>query len=249
MIRTLIIEDETNAVDLLINLLKQNYADTIEIVGTGKSVADGRRLIEKEQPDLLLLDIYLSDGSCFELLDKIIEKGIKVIFTTAYHEFALEAFKVHVIDYLLKPIGHNDLKRALDKLLNQSNNNGNLIALKDSLEKVLLPQNSRISIPTSKSIELVDLDDILYISAERSYCLIHTSDNNKILSSKSLKEVENEIPQDSFIRIHKSYIVQMKYVKRYEHQDGGILVLKNGDSLPISRRKKNEILSVLFGVR
>lgn len=247
MIRAIIIEDEQDAIELLVNMLQDQHSKTINIVGIAKSISDGKKLIKELSPELIFLDINLVDGSGFELRDDINHDKIKVIFTTAFADHSLAAFKTHAIDYLLKPISYEDLHRAIGKMMENSRLSVNLSELRTLIDKNAGAVSNKINISTSEGIEILNATEIIRVEANGSYCTIHIDKRNPIIVSRPMKDIEENLSQNTFMRVHKSHVINVNYVIKYTHSDGGVIILKDNTNIPVSRRKKEFILARLLG--
>jgi len=240
MLRTIIVEDETGAQNLLKNILKE-YCPNVQLLGIASNITDSIHLISQTQPDLVFMDIELADGNSFEILNNVDYNKFRIIFTTAYENFALKAFKYEAVDYLLKPFGPVDMQLALSKVSTKAIQNNVLESL-SSMLKQSIPTRNKISIHTAKGTQIVNLDEIIRLEADSTYCTIITQSGEKILVSKSLKTVEEEIAHLSFFRVHASHLININFVKHYNNADGGSITLTNGDSVPLSRRRKQDFI-------
>lgn len=244
MLNTIIVDDEEFARSSLYFLLQENCED-IHISGIAKSVAEARVLLSNNQIDLIFLDIAMPGENGFELIPDAQQHKSHVIFTTAYDQYALRAIKANALDYLLKPIDIDELKTAVDKagkyiLLNKQEHNKN-----DRLQNLatnLADRNEirKISLPNGQGYSLINIDEIIHIEADSNYSIFHLSGTENITVSKVLKEYEEILPDHQFIRIHKSSIVNLNYVKEYNSRNGVEVILKNGEKLAVSRRRASD---------
>ncbi len=243
MIKAIIIDDEARARSLLRKMLTEYCAD-IEVAADCEDLPNGVKAIRKLKPDLVFLDIEMPGHSGLELLDFFDENEINfsIIFITAYNNYAIKAFKLSAVDYLLKPVEPNDLENAIERFRRKNTRDKNSIAtLKENLKEDGL---DKIAVPDSNSIKFLQLDDILYFKADNTYTEIFFADNNKLVISRTLKNMEDTLsgtPQ--FFRCHKSYIVNMKYLTDYVKSDGGYLVIKGKFQVPVSPDKVQDLLS------
>ena len=242
MIRTVIIEDETAAQKLLTAILKQCCPE-VEIIGYGEDIQTSVQLIEETKPDLILMDIEIIGGSSFEILENLMFKSFHLIFTTAYDEYALKAFKYEAIDYIVKPYYPKDIRKAIDRISKKAKfdeiEKQNLMKLKSKRS------SNKICIPTEESIEFIELDHIIRIEADRSYCTIYLLNEKHLTISKPLKDMEQELPSNQFFRPHQSHIINFDFISRYLKEDGGLILLKNGESIPLARRRKQAFLELI----
>ncbi len=239
MIRAIIIEDEVNIREGLKKLIKLT-AQKVEIVAETAYVKEAVQLIKQEKPDLIFLDIELEDGNGFDLLQQINFKNLKIIFTTAYNQFAIKAFKYSAIDYLVKPIEIDELdtaiKNATSLILNEKEHQYLLGMLNNTIEK----EEEKIVLKTIEKRFLVKIKDIIYIEADGAYAHFYTLDA-KITSSKNLKYYQDMLDDGVFMRCHHSFLVNLKHIKGIEKNKA--LKLTNSHLIPVSARKKMEIIA------
>lgn len=239
--KAILIDDEKRA-RVSLTLLLQEYCPNIEIVAECENLAEGVKAIRKFQPDLVLLDIEMPGHSGLELLDFFDEKDVNfsIIFTTAYNEYALQAFKFSAIDYLLKPINPEQLTEAIIRLEKQKQKFENFKVLKENINQDSL---TKIAVPSGNTLIFLDTTKISYIKGEGSYSEVFNTNNTKNLVSRNLKNFEDILCTDKrFIRVHKSYIVNFDLVVAYNKSDGGSLELESGIHIPISSEKATLIL-------
>lgn len=249
MLRVLIVDDEPIIRKDLESLLKP-YKDFI-VVGTCGSVTEAKILINATQPDLLLLDIQLSDGTGFDLLQSLEKISFNTIFITAYNEYAIKAIKYGALDYLLKPIDEMELREALQKV---KAGRQEALEVKESLEvaRAHMSNNnesngvrSRIVLRSQYFLQVVAFDEIIYCQNDGGYTHFHLVDKRKIVVSKSIKEYDELLPHQMFLRPHQSYLVNVNFIDRFHKE--GYLILKGGQEIPVSTRKKEHVISFLTG--
>ena len=243
MEKVVIIDDEFDARRVLKRYLERAFPE-IEIAGEAESVAEGVRLIKDVQPSFIFLDIKMGDGTGFDLIDQLEGQIPKIIFTTAFDEFAVKAFRYHAIDYLLKPIDPQLLSESVSAIT------GKKAALKKEAWDQIIDQISqtekKLGIPTSEGFKFIPIEEIIYFEAVSSYCTLFLKNNRHIIISKPLKFFEDKLSREkTFIRPHKSFFINLKYVEEYQKQDGGFLKLSTGKLIPISRNKREEVLECL----
>lgn len=241
MLNTIIVDDEEFARSSLYFLLQEN-CEHIHISGIAKSVTEARALLANNTIDLIFLDIAMPGENGFELIPDAQSNNAHVIFTTAYDQYALKAIKANALEYLLKPIDIDELKVAVDKAEKYINVNKKDNQQKESLQNLaanLAERNEirKISLPNGQGYSLVNVDDIIHIAADSNYSVFYLQNNDKITVSKVLKEYEEILPDYQFIRIHKSSIVNLNYVKEYNSKNGLEVILKNGEKIAVSRRR------------
>ncbi len=244
MLRALIIDDEAHMRDTLVKLLHLHCPD-IEVVGQASGVASGEKAINEFHPELVFLDIQMKDGSGFDLLYNLPTIDFKVIFVTAYDQYALQAFRFSAVDYLLKPVNPELLTDAVQRAgqLIQEHFNIQMQALEENLKSVG-KQHKKIIIKTTENIHLLDMKNIISCESDSSYTTIHTVEGDKILVSKTLKDYEDMLADCGFYRVHKSYLINLLQIKRFERQDGGSIVMSNDLKIPVASRKRDELLQL-----
>lgn len=245
--KTLIIEDEKQAVIALKEEIRLNCPD-IEVCGTAASVDEAFELVNKEKPGLIFLDIQLKSGNGFDLLSRIDTSSIKVIFTTAYSEYALKAIKFSALDYLLKPIDGEELVRAVEKAKKISLEETQLQLRSFIQNQNLNPLSKKIALHTSKGIYLYELERIIRLQSEGNYTNIYLKDGKKVTVAKTLREFEELLDTSGFCRIHHSHIINLNHLESYINKDGGYVIMGNNATLPVSKRKKGDLLSLLGNI-
>jgi two-component system LytT family response regulator len=245
MLRAIIVDDEAKARENLAILL-HDFVKGIEVVALCQNISEAATAVELHSPDVVFLDIQLQRETGFDLLTTLKEVNFEVIFTTAYTEYAIKAFKFSAIDYLLKPIDIEELKKAVAKVEKRSGQNmtNRLTQLVQHLKQA---SDSRIALPTMEGLVFVNIQDILYCEASSNYTQIFTA-QEKYLVSKTLKEYDELLSDHNFFRIHNSYLININSIKKYVKGDGGYVVLNNNISLDVSKRKKEAFLSRI-GIR
>lgn len=239
--KAIIIDDEKRA-RVSLSLIIQEYCPTVEIVAECANLSEGVKAIRKHNPDIVLLDIEMPGHSGLELLDFFEESEINfaIIFTTAYNEYALQAFKFSAIDYLLKPINPELLCEALSRLEKQKQKVENFRLLKENMGRENL---TKIAVPSGNSLIFIDTSKITYIKGEGAYSEVFCTNGTKNLVSRNLKNFEDILCSDyRFVRAHKSYIVNLEQVIAYNKSDGGSLTLEDKSHIPVSADKIQLIL-------
>ena len=253
-LRTVLIDDETNARQALSSLLRLLCPD-VELCGEAKNVDSGLELIKQQQPDLVFLDIQMPGKTGFDLLQALDKPDFGVIFTTAYEEYAIRAFRFSAIDYLLKPIDPDELQSAVGKYKSQlmSVNPQQLRILQEhiaeprqhGLSQRTKNANQRIALPTAEGIHFVQMTDIIQCESLGSYTKFHLVGSKPIVVSRLLKEYEEILDNYFFFRVHQSNIVNLEHIKRYVKGDGGQVWLSDNTEVEVSRRRKDEFLALL----
>jgi len=246
MITSIIIDDEQHCVETLMHDIK-HYDIDLTIIATTNSAIEAIEIINTRKPELVFLDIEMPFMNGFEMLKNCTYKEFDVIFTTAYNEHAVKAFKYSAIDYLMKPIRPEELVSAVErykkknsKTLKRDHLNLLLEHLTNQSEKQL-----KIAFSTSDGIEFINPKDIIRCEASGNYCTIYKNDSEKILLSKPLKEVQGILPESSFLRVHQSHLINTSYVKKFIKTDGGHLVMNDGSKINVARSKRDLLINSL----
>lgn len=239
--RAVLIDDDQRNLQTLREKLSKHCPD-VSVVALCESGQEGIQAIESLQPDLVFLDIEMPVMNGFLMLQQLSKQNFQLIFVTAYDHYAIKAIRYSAIDYLVKPVDTTDLKAAVIRAgeMHQHYPNAQLAVLLEHLQK----KNDRIAVPTAEGLQFISLDDIIYLEASANYTNIYLV-NKKMLVSRTLKDYEDILPSEIFIRIHHSYIVNKNSVDKYIKGDGGQVVLKNGTLLDVSKRKKIDFLQAM----
>ncbi len=244
MLTAIIVEDFNDALELLKRDIETNHKD-IKIIGTAKSVVEAAKELRKNQPDILFLDIMLGDGTGFDVLEIFPELKSKIIFVTASDEFAIKAFKFAAIDYVLKPYAEEELAHAITRAKQQIQpSQERLDILKHTLSS---PEQKpdKISLHTLDKIIIVGLDDIVRCESDSNNTMFHLQDGKKVFVTKTLKYFSDMLKPHGFVRVHQSHLINIGYISAFIKTDGGYLMLKNGENVPVSVRKKAEVIDIL----
>jgi two-component system LytT family response regulator len=245
MIKTIIVEDEEQKRLSLRNMLNELRPD-VEIVAEAVDINSAKELIKEHNPELVLLDIRLPDGTSFDLLEQLTTINFKIIFITAYDEYAVKAFKFSAVDYILKPVSAQELVDAIDKVVA-------ILWAEYNMKINTLLQNhqstnqneKRIILKTLDKIYVIRVNDIVRCQSDASYCHFLLSNGSKITVSKPLKEYTGMFSDYGFFRVHKSHLVNMRLVKRFDRSEGGYVIMENDDKIPVSSHKREELFEFL----
>ena len=243
----ILVDDMPQALEMLHNDISNNHPN-IQIIGTATSVVEAAKLLQKRQPDILFLDIMLGDGTGFDILEIITDLQSKIIFVTASDEYAIKAFKFAAIDYVLKPYSDEDLSLAIDKAIKSIQpDKAQLDVLHNAVSN---PKNKpqKISLHTLDKIIVVALDDIVRCNSDNNYTTFYFENGSKIMVTKTLKYFADLLKEHPFLRVHQSHLVNVKYIKEFIKSDGGYLVLKNKSTVPVSVRKRSEVIARLTSI-
>lgn len=238
-LRAIIVEDEAHSREILRNYLGK-YCQGVEVLGEADTIEKGLSLIDREAPEVVFLDVEMPFGNAFDLLERVPDRSFETIFVTAYDQYALEALNQHAAYYLMKPINIDELIKAVAHVRTIKEKEKALEALGT------LPRSpkavGKITLPQLDGFQVLEVDDIHFCQAQDNYTEIHL-EQKKLLVSKTLKHFEDALRPYPFVRIHKSYLVNMARVVQYKKGKGGSVVLSNGRELSVSASKKAELLS------
>ncbi|BDS13791.1 LytR/AlgR family response regulator transcription factor [Aureispira anguillae] len=236
MLRTILVEDDFHNLELLSELLIP-YKKDISIVAKAQTLKEAVRLIKALNPDLIFLDVHLPDGDGFEVLNRTSDYNYEVIFTTAFSEYSLKAFDFAAKHYLLKPIDEDALDQAINRCLKASSEESSNLLI--NLEHKAI---KKIMVPSLTDLSFVNLNDVLYLEADRSYTKFYLLDETTVLSSKPIGVYEKQLKGAFFSRIHDKYLVNLEHVVRYIKGRGGEVVLVNNKYLDVSTRRKAQFI-------
>lgn len=239
---TIIVDDEATSRKALKEELL-NFEHQINIVAEANSLVSAIEVINKFKPQLVFLDINLGDGTAFEVLEKISWKNFKIVFVTAYDEYALKAFNFNTIDYILKPIAAADLERVFEKLGATRAYNEMLIS--SIGENLRVNNNSKLVVHANDGIYVFDINDIVHLQSDGNYTNIFSTNSEKLMIAKTLKEFDDYLLSYGFERVHNSHLINKSKIKKYLNKDGGYIVMSDGSEIPISQRKKTYVLKMI----
>jgi two-component system, LytTR family, response regulator len=251
MLRALLVDDEKNNLENLKFLLEQDCAG-IEVAGMAENGLQAREWLQHNKTDVIFLDISMPVETGFEMLQKIAVQEFRVIFVTAHDEYAMQAIKASAVDYLLKPVNIAELQQAVNKL-HESFNNRTYLQQKNelisNLVKNFIPGQTpvKIALPQLGGINFLDVNEIISLQADSNYTIIHKRDMQKAVVTKTLKDFEDILDEGCFVRIHKSHIVNLKYIVEYSTADGGIVKMEDGNVWSVSRRQLDLFLQKMKG--
>lgn len=245
MIKAVIVDDEPGLRELNRTILERNFKE-IEVIGECGSVQEAVPFIDENQPQLLILDIRLGDGTSFNILQKIKSYNYSVIFVTAYNEFAIKAIRFSALDYILKPIDEEEYCSAIKRAISSISNS----KLKEQVDTFFnyyekKTQSRKIVLKTSEAINIVDVSDITHCRSDSNYTTFHLNSGERIMISKVMKEYEEILSEYGFFRPHHSFLVNLNYINKLDKSDGGFLILKDGNEIPVSLRRKKKLIQIL----
>lgn len=244
MLKIVIVDDENDALEALEWKLNR-YIEDVEVIMCNSPIKS-IDIINTQKPDIVFLDIQMPEMDGFTLLENLTNRKFNLIFTTAHDEFALKAIKVSAIDYLLKPVDKDELISSIAKIKEMKK--GEL--LEDKLQLLLgnidQENNDKINISADGKVYLLDKEDVIMLKSDKSYTTLYLANEQQIIVSKTLKEVEKKFQFPQFFRVHNSYLINLTHVKEYLKGLGGELIMSNGLSASISRNKKSELFKKLY---
>jgi two-component system LytT family response regulator len=239
-LKTVLIDDESHCLDTLSWQL-ETYCPAVEVVRSFSNPIEALKYLMYQDADIVFLDIEMPMLNGFELLNALPKKDFALIFTTAYDEFAIKAIKHRALDYLLKPIDRSELQTSVSvAALNRKDLKNKLDAL---LKDMSLNQLPKVPIHTHEGVILVQPEEIIRCESDSNYTHVYLKNGKKLTLSKTLKEVEEQLANETFFRVHQSHLVNFSHVKQYVKGSNGHLLLDDGSTIPVSRRKKGELLS------
>jgi len=241
--KAIIVDDEPDGIRTLKKML-ESHCPGVEVAATCSNATAAKQELENSKPDLVFLDIQMPGKSGLDLLTEIPEKNFEVIFVTAHNEYMLQALQYSAADYLLKPVDEDRLIEAVQRVEKrmQTEKKEWTETLMHNLSKTGVPSEMRLCLPTLKGFIVVKLDDIIYCEAERSYTIFHLENKRTVTVSKSLIEYDNLLQDTQFIRIHKSFLINLHHVKEYQRGEGGLVIMTDNAEIEVSRRKKEFFL-------
>ncbi len=240
MITCIIIDDEQNCVDTLVAILGAKFSEEINIVASTTDSRKATALIAQHQPQIVFMDVEMPHITGIQLMHSFVQRNFAVIFTTAYDKYALQALKTEAVDYLLKPIDIGELGEALDKATQR------LQGINSSAKNTSVPQ--KLLLPTPNGILAANIPEIIRIESNSNYCTFHISNKPKIVVAKTLKEYEELLSPSDFFRVHQSHLINLHHVEYFHPGLEEYVILKNGEHIEVSRRRKAEFLQKLAGL-
>jgi two-component system LytT family response regulator len=246
MLRAILIDDEESSLSSLKEKILSNCPN-IQIVAQCGNATKGIEAIDSLHPDIVFLDIEMPVMNGFVMLQQLTYKNFELIFTTAYDHYAIKAIRYSALDYLVKPIEVEDLKTAVTTAEEKRNRSYPNPQIELLVEQLLNKKNTfnRIAIPTTEGLQFIKTGDIVYLVASINYTHIHTEGGQKYTVSRTLKDFEDLLPPEVFLRIHNSYIINKNFAEKYIRGEGGQVVLSNGVILDVAKRKKSEFLKAI----
>jgi len=244
MLKAILVDDEKHGRENLGGILRE-HCPNVDIVGEVDSVKSAALLIERNKPDLVFLDIEMPGENGFQLFQHFDKPDFEIIFVTAYDSYAIKAIRFSAADYILKPINYKELVQAVNKVGAQIRRKNENLKMRELHRNLQQPENPRIGLPVGDRIEFIEIGKIIHFKGEGNYSHIYIENQKHFLVAKTLVEFEDLLREYSFVRIHKTHLVNLKHVSAYIKRDGGLLKLSNGDMVSISRRRKESVVEML----
>jgi two-component system LytT family response regulator len=246
MLKLVIVDDEEHVREALSQLLILYHPEIMQCASCD-SLTEAISAIREHQPNILLLDIEIGKENGFDIFKHFPQPAFRTVFITAYQEYAVQAFRFSALDYLLKPVDPDLLAEALKKAADVVDSEKTTLKIDSFIHNMsgLSNNSKRVVLNTAEAIHLVNLSDIMYCEAARSYTLFYLADKSRILVSQTMGRYEELFEDCNFFRIHQSYLLNLNYFKRYEKSEGGKAILTDNTSLPVSTRKKDLLLQRL----
>jgi two-component system, LytTR family, response regulator len=242
--KAILVDDEPDGIRTLKKMLEL-HCPNVEVTATCSNAIAAKHQIKELQPDVVFLDIQMPGKSGLELLTELPAKNFEIIFVTAHNEYMLQALQYSAADYLLKPVDEDRLIEAVQRVENRleaEKREGVTEVLLHNLSKTGNPSEMRLCLPTLKGFIVLKLDEIIYCEAERSYTVFHLEKNKTVIVSKPLLDYENLLKDTSFLRIHKSFLINLHHVREYQRGEGGMVIMSDDAEIEVSRRKKDQFL-------
>lgn len=246
--KAIIVDDEPKARSILKNII-QDYCKGVTIIDEASSVNEAVKIINKQKPDIVFLDIEMPNENGFALFDYFDVPPFETIFCTAYSEYALQAFEVSAIDYILKPISVSKVQSAIEKAIKTRGQNKIIEQVSVLKENLSVQQLQKIGLPLSDGLQFIKIDDLLYFEADGSYTQVITKAKEKFMVCKKIKEFNELLQNDNrFYRVHRSYLVNVEKILKYSKKDGATLLFENNKVIPVAREKKNDFDEFISGI-
>ena len=247
MPRIIIIDDEANARSTLRKMLSQ-YCQEAEVIGEADSVGAGISTILEKKPEAAFIDIQMKDGTGFDLLGHFPRPAFDIVFTTAFDQFAVKAFKFNAIDYLVKPVDPNELCQSVIKIRENRNRQMYFEQISQLIKMAQTQKSEKIALSTCEGLIFLRLQELVRLESSGSYTTFFLCNGRKVMVARTLREFEELLPSDVFFRLHQSHIVNLNFVQSILREDGGYALMEDEHRVPISRRKKEELLYLLAGI-
>ena len=245
MLKAIIVDDEPYCCETIATLLEESR--DVEIVSVCHNAADALAAIRKYSPDIVFLDVEMPKMNGFEMLEHLPQVNFEIIFTTSYDQYALKAIRFSAIDYLLKPVDEEELRTAIQKVIQRSQKpiTQQLEILLQKIHQPSTPIN-KIAMPTMEGLQMIPVDSIISCESDSNYTILQLKNSKKLIVSRTLKEIEELLEEHSFVRVHRCYLANMNEVEKYVKGEGGYLVMSDGTTIDVARNKKEVLLKKLL---
>ena len=246
MIKTILIDDELSALKALENDIQQYCSKDIQIISKCQGPIEGMKAIKKLNPQLVFLDVAMPQINGFEMLDLLGDIDFDLIFVTAHDQYAIEAFNISAVHYLLKPVNPDKLKLAVEKVkqkLSSPFSKSHLETLLGNLQPTVA--NKKIGLPTMEGYSFIPIEEIIYVQADGNYSVLHRNNVKPLFISRPLKDVQKLLSDDNFFRVHVSHLINKNHLEKYVRSDGGYVVMVDGKNLSVARSKKEAFMNWL----
>ncbi|HNX54077.1 MAG TPA: LytTR family DNA-binding domain-containing protein [Prolixibacteraceae bacterium] len=244
MINAIIVDDESCFREM-IQFYLSDYFPEIKVIAQADNVVDAVRLIDENKPELVFLDIEIKGGTGFHVLQKLKKRDFKLIFITAFNDFAIQAIKFSAIDYILKPINEFEFKAGVEQALQEIQKEVTSVPIDLLIGNSQEKSDKKLVLRTAQEIHIVNVSEIIRCEADNVYTTFHIDSGEKIIVSKGLTEYVDLLESYGFLRPHQSHLINLNFVKKLDKSDGGVIVLKNNTVIPVSSRRKQAIMDVL----
>ena len=246
-IKAIIVDDEVEGIHTLAFMLAA-YCPEVRVIGKYESSIEGLKAIKRNAPDLLFLDIQMPHMNGLELLELAGPNQFHAIFTTAYDDYQLQALRLNALDYLIKPVDHEELQQAVARVKSSGRHRVDreqITNALDYLQKLQVEGNTKVGIKEGNRILFVNLNDISHCRSDGNFTFVYLADGRRIYSSYPLGKLEEILPNQYFFRPHREYLINREHIAEYDKSEGGFIVMENGDNVPISRSRKEDLLEFI----
>jgi len=245
-ISCIVVDDEKDSRETLKGYLEK-YCTEVTLIKECKDIMEAEKAIKQYQPEIVFLDIEMPKGNAFDLLERFENIKFEVIFVTAFSQYAIQAFNLSAAHYLLKPVNIEELEQAVHKVIHRIKNkleHENLSVLLSNINELKI-QEKKLALPLMEGFEIVKISDVSYCAADDNFSVFHFSDNRKQMICRPLKFYESTLRKFGFCRIHRSYLINLHYLKRYNKGKGGSVVMASGEILPVSSSRKADLTELI----
>ncbi len=243
-----LIVDDSHLARRLLRLMLQEHAPDVQVLAEASNVADALRLLEQETPDVIFLDIEMPGKSGLHLAEQVAEMNLQaaIIFITAYNEYAIRAFRLSAVDYLLKPLNENHLLQAIEKLRTKKKSQIETLQLTELLKNIQSVEDASLAIPVLNGLRFVKVADVLFVKAAGSYAEVHLCNAEAITVSKNLKYFEQALSSfRNFIRVHRSFLINLHQMQRFDKAERGTIVMNDNTEIDLARERRDVFFEAL----